>query len=130
MREIIVHCLDERPNEACGLLVGLGGRVTRVCKVRNVEGSPFDYRVDPEDQFRVMQEMERDGLELTAIYHSHPTSDARPSPKDVRLAYYPEAFQVIVSLRGEPAVRAFHIVDGRVEEASLIVEGSPENGPR
>lgn len=124
VREVVAHCLAGRPNEACGLLLGRGGRVLRVHCLRNADHSPFSFLIEPEDQIRVIEEMERDKLELTAIYHSHPSSEARPSPRDVQRASWPEAFHLIVSLRGEPVQKVFRIVDGRVEEAPLIIEGS------
>ena len=38
-----------------------------------------------------MREMRAAGLELLGIYHSHPNGENEPSPRDVELAYYPEA---------------------------------------
>ena len=123
MREILAHCLEERPNEACGLLAGRGGRVRRVYRTTNAERSVRSFLVDPEEQLRVMREMERDGLEFTAVYHSHPTSDAIPSPRDIQLASYPEALHLIISLKKEPAVcRAYHIADGQASEVPLIID--------
>ena len=65
-------------------------------------------------------EIEDSGLELGAIYHSHPRTEPYPSQTDINLAFYPEAVYVIVGLGdGEPDVRAFQIRDGRVEDAEL-----------
>ena len=38
---------------------------------RNAEASPLRYEVDPQDQFRIMGEIEDAGEELVGIYHSH-----------------------------------------------------------
>ncbi len=123
MHEVIAHCRAERPNEACGILAGRGGRVVRVYATRNADLSPQSFLINSEDQFRVMTETERDDLEFTAIYHYHPTSDALPSQRDVQLTTYPEALHLIVSLRREPVVgRAYRIVEGHVTEVPLIVE--------
>lgn len=123
MREIIGHCRREQPNEACGLLAGRAGRVERVYATRNAERSPQSFLIHPEDQLRAMSEMERDGLEFIAVYHSHPTSDDVPSPRDIQLVTYPEALNLIVSLRREPiACRAYHIAGGHPHEVPLIVE--------
>ena len=48
-------------------------------------------------------------------------SEAYPSATDVRLAFWPEAYYVLVSLmdRESPVVRAFRIEDGRVREEEL-----------
>jgi proteasome lid subunit RPN8/RPN11 len=68
--------------------------------------------------------MRHNGLNLLAIYHSHPETPARPSQSDIRLAYDPEPRYVLVSLqqRDKPDVRAYRIVEGGViEEAVEIV---------
>ena len=48
-------------------------------------------------------------------------SEAYPSATDVRLAFWPEAYYVLVSLmnREDPVVRAFRIEDGRVSEDEI-----------
>ncbi len=69
-------------------------------------------------------EIEEQGWELGAIYHSHTRSEAYPSQTDVNLAFYPDALYVIVSVRkpDDPQVRAFRIADERIEEVGLAVE--------
>ena len=49
-------------------------------------------------------------------------SEAYPSATDVRLAFWPETYYVLVSLldRDTPAVRAFRIENGRVSEEEII----------
>jgi len=48
-----------------------------------------------------------------AIYHSHPQSQPYPSPIDRAEANYPDAVQIVVSLRSSaPEVRAFRILQG------------------
>ena len=45
------------------------------------------YRMEPAEQLRVFNAIEKDGLDLVAIYHSHTRSPAYPSSTDVQLAY-------------------------------------------
>ena len=67
--------------------------------------------------------IEAAGRELGAIYHSHTRSEPYPSQTDVNLAFHPHALYVIVGLASaEPDVRAYRIVDGRIEDARLEVE--------
>jgi proteasome lid subunit RPN8/RPN11 len=83
--------------------------------------SPVAYEMEPLQQIQAMLAIENDGLELLAIYHSHPDGPARPSPTDVALAYYPEQAQLIISLTGAAAtVRAYRIADGLVEEIAVL----------
>jgi proteasome lid subunit RPN8/RPN11 len=67
--------------------------------------------------------MDDEGLELWGIYHSHTHSEAYPSDTDIRLAFYPEARYLLLSLadRTEPILRSFFIVDGEVTEEELTV---------
>src|SRR4026207_699998 len=115
---IVKQALAEHPNEACGLLAGLNGEATRVFPMTNAERSPVIYRMEPAEQLRVFNEMDREGLDLVGIYHSHTRSPAYPSSTDVQLAYYPDAVYLIVSLRDRenPDLRGFRITEGKVEE--------------
>jgi proteasome lid subunit RPN8/RPN11 len=122
---IVRQARDEHPNESCGLLAGLhtNGTVeaTRVFPMTNAERSPVIYRMEPAEQLKVFNEIDREGLDLVAIYHSHTRSPAYPSSTDVNLAYYPEAVYLIVSLRDmdAPELRGFRIDDGKVTEVEL-----------
>jgi proteasome lid subunit RPN8/RPN11 len=86
--EIILHCKEVYPNEACGILAGKGRVVQKVYTMTNIEKSGVSYMMEPKEQFTVMKEMREQGLEMVAIYHSHPYSDIYPSQKDIRLAFY------------------------------------------
>jgi proteasome lid subunit RPN8/RPN11 len=90
---------------------------------QNAEASPLRYNLDPQDQFRIMSEMDKAGEELVGIYHSHTQSPAYPSQTDINLAAYPDAIYLIVSLaEGEEPLRGFNIVDGQVSEAELSID--------
>ena len=128
---MIDHCMAGYPDEACGILAGKDGRVSRVYCMKNARPGPVSYETDPEEQFRVMKDIRRDGYDMVGIFHSHPSGPAYPSNVDVDKAYwpgtflpnYPDAVHVIVSLleREVPQVRGFSIVDGTVEEVPLAV---------
>jgi len=130
--EMIRHARREYPNEACGLLAGKAcpeqsrrdGRVERVYQMTNAEHSPVTYRLDPEEQYRAFMEIEEEGWELLAIYHSHGHSLAYPSATDLELAFYPDSFYLIISLADpeRPMLRAFRIAEGEIEEVEVRVE--------
>jgi proteasome lid subunit RPN8/RPN11 len=68
------------------------------------------------------------GLTFAGIYHSHPRGANEPSARDVRQAFYPEAAYFLVSpqdrlssMDKQPAVRAFSILSGKVEELLLEI---------
>jgi proteasome lid subunit RPN8/RPN11 len=131
--EIIAHAREAAPNECCGILAGKGGRALRLYRAANAEESPYRYNIDPHDLYRIHSEVEAQGWEFIAIYHSHPESEAYPSPTDVALSRWPArdgsidlwpgVRYLIVSLSGPrpPQIRAFRIEEGRVTEEPLQV---------
>jgi len=124
MKEMVAHGLREFPNECCGLIAANGdGRPVKVFPMRNADASPVTYRLDGKEQLKVFEEMEAQGLDLWAIFHSHTHSEAYPSETDVRLAFYPESRYILVSLadRERPVVRSFFIREGEVEEEGLVI---------
>jgi proteasome lid subunit RPN8/RPN11 len=94
-------------------------RVDEVFRSQNLRNSPYGYEIDPKSLLAA-NELDDDGFGV-AIYHSHPRSAAEPSQTDINLAHYPHWLYVIVSLAGEPNMRAWRIADGRVEEEPVTV---------
>jgi [CysO sulfur-carrier protein]-S-L-cysteine hydrolase len=116
--EMVAHAIQDAPNECCGIIAGKNGRATKLFRAKNSEASPYRYNVDPKDLLQIFRECEDNDWTFLAIYHSHTASEAYPSPTDVRLAFWPEAAYVLISLAdpAEPVVRAFRIEDGVVTE--------------
>jgi proteasome lid subunit RPN8/RPN11 len=109
-KKMVEHALREVPLECCGILAGKGRTVHRIYEMRNADGSKISYFMAPEEQLEVFQEIERDGLDMVAIYHSHPHTIPFPSEKDVRLAFYPDVAYIIISLKdGETSVKGFRM---------------------
>jgi proteasome lid subunit RPN8/RPN11 len=117
---LVEHARAEAPNECCGYLRARDGVVDAVFRAGNDRNSPYGYELDATSLFAV-NELDDDGWEV-GIYHSHPRSSAEPSQTDVNLAQYPHWTYLIVSLAGDPVVRAWRIADGRVSEEAVAVE--------
>jgi len=113
------------PNEGCGVLVGDrlaedGGAPTRFEGMRNTAVSPYRYLMDPDEQLRVMLEIDDNDEVVWGIVHSHVASPPVPSTTDVGLAAYPDALYLICSFSDEPpTLRAWTVVDGAVNEVVL-----------
>jgi proteasome lid subunit RPN8/RPN11 len=120
-KEIVEQGLREFPNECCGLIASEGGVPVRVFPMTNADASPVTYRLDGKEQLRVFDELDERGWDLWAIYHSHTHSEAYPSETDVKLAFYPDARYLLLSLadRDEPVLRSFRIIDGEITEEEL-----------
>jgi len=120
--EMIAHAKEDAPNECCGIIAGQNGRAAKLFRAKNAEASTYRDTVAPKDLFRIFRECEENGWSFLAIYHSHTASEAYPSPTDVRLATWPEAYYVLVSLQDadKPVVRAFRITNGAISEEEIV----------
>ncbi|MCH8199453.1 MAG: M67 family metallopeptidase [Chloroflexi bacterium] len=120
---MVAHAIEEDPNECCGLLSGKDGKLTGHYRMRNAEQSPYRYSMDGKELLMTLREIEDGGAELQVIYHSHTHSPAYPSATDVRLATWPDASYLLVSLenRDDPDIRVFRIVDGEVTEEPVAI---------
>lgn len=124
---IVSACAAGYPAEVCGLVGGRGAYLVEAVPVPNVTvpapGS-CGFLMDSRAQFRATRTIEGAGLDVAGIYHSHPRASAVPSDGDVRLAAYPDVAHVIVSLLDPdaPVVRAWRIIDGKVDEIELRVD--------
>ncbi|TMB99096.1 MAG: M67 family metallopeptidase [Chloroflexi bacterium] len=119
--EMIAHAREDAPNECCGIVAGEDGQAVKVFRAKNAETSPYRYSVEAKDLFRIYRECDEKRWSFLVIYHSHTASEAYPSPTDIRLAFWPEAYYALVSLErpDEPVVRAFRILDGEVSEEEV-----------
>jgi proteasome lid subunit RPN8/RPN11 len=117
--ELIAHARDESPNECCGYARLSDGRVEEVFRGQNTRLSPYGFDLDG-PSLLAANDLDTQGHEV-AVYHSHPRSAAEPSEQDRNLAQYPHWVYLIISLEQEPHVRAWRIMEGRVEEEALEV---------
>jgi [CysO sulfur-carrier protein]-S-L-cysteine hydrolase len=109
---MVAHALAERPNECCGLLAGRLGpegagvpvaQVVAHYPLANAAASPTRYDAEPRGLLSAHRDMWARGLELLAVYHSHPTSEPVPSRTDHEKWFHgPEVVCLIVSLLTDP----------------------------
>lgn len=104
--EMIQHARAERPYECCGLLAGTVadgvGKVERLYRLENAAASPVEYESEPRSMLAAMRDMIARGLDVVAVYHSHPTSRPVPSRKDLERNYSEDVVNLIVSLTTDP----------------------------
>jgi proteasome lid subunit RPN8/RPN11 len=121
VQQIIQQARDEAPLEACGYLGGTGNVVTAIYPMTNADHSSEHYSLDPEEQFKVLREAQDKGLDLIAVYHTHPATPPRMSAEDIRLAYDTSVLYVIYSLQTD-SLKAFKVNDNRkVTELSVSI---------
>ncbi len=122
--EIVTHAREEAPNECCGVVAARSGdplEAVAVHRARNTAASPLRFEIDAREVLALTQQIEREGLELRAIYHSHTRTAPYPSQTDVNFAAnWPGVEWIIVGLNGgAPEVRSYLIEEGRVSEVAL-----------
>ena len=132
---LIAQALTERPLECCGLLAGVReeaktgdkstesvGRVTRRYPLVNAAASPTEFLSDGRGMLDADRDMRACGLDLLAVYHSHPTSPAVPSRTDLARHWYADVVCMIVSLAVTPPdVRAWWLMETEYREAEWEV---------
>src|SRR5947209_4858139 len=119
--EMVAQAVAELPNECCGLLAGRMEdppqaeppaqdvwRVARRYPLINKTASPIEYFADEKSLIHAHLEMRRLGLDLLAVYHSHPISQPVPSRKDLEMNYQGDVVHFIISLQtGQPNMRGW-----------------------
>lgn len=111
---------NELPNEACGYLAGKHGVVVKRIQMTNVDQSPEHFSLDPKEQFSAVKQARNEGLDLIAVYHTHPETPARPSQEDIKLAYDPTISYVITSMI-DGDIKSFKIKNGLVTKEDLEI---------
>ena len=128
--ELIAHAREEAPNECCGVVAvhadgsepGEPPHAARVYRAVNAAASPLRFEVDGRELLRAIDDIERTGSELGAIYHSHTRTAPYPSQTDINFAAnWPGVEWIIVGLAADsaPEVRSYLIDGGDVREVEL-----------
>lgn len=126
--EMIRHCIAQRPNEACGLLVTKAGEGIRVILMTNAAQSPSRYAFDSKEAL-ITLEIEDEGFDWS-VFHSHTRTDAYPSPTDIKHATEATPYIIISLAKEEPIIKAFEIrksdwrdSHGEVVEVPVEIDG-------
>jgi len=122
-QQMVAQAKALAPIEDCGILAGSNGKVEKFYKMTNTDNSSTHFMMDPREQFAAVKDIRSAGLEMLAIYHSHPETPARLSAVDIKLALTPNVVYVIVSLQSNngSAVKGFHITGSNVTEVPIRI---------
>ncbi len=156
-KNMIEHARDLDPHECCGILAGNDNAITEHYRITNVlatmseaELARFDqaklsdlkrlspeeradiaFQMDAQEMSQAQKAIRQKGITLTAFYHSHTFSPARPSSTDIKIAMefesyreklnIPEPVHVIISLQDKttPVIRAYRIQDSTATEVPV-----------
>jgi proteasome lid subunit RPN8/RPN11 len=122
----------ELPNECCGWLAGTVtvagdapvGRVAARYPLVNAAASPTEFDAEARALTSANRDTRQRGLDVLAVYHSHPTTAPVPSRTDhERWGWGSKVVCLIVSLMSSPPlVRAWWLSDADHHEAVLEIE--------
>lgn len=111
---MLAQALAELPNECCGLLSGkvdanrAVAEVTHRYALVNDLHSPTEFLSEPKSMFLAVKDMRRNGIDVLAVYHSHPTSEPVPSRRDLERNWSSNVMNLIIGLDdAEPVVRGW-----------------------
>ncbi|MFC1482683.1 M67 family metallopeptidase [Candidatus Margulisiibacteriota bacterium] len=122
VEKIYEQAKKEAPIEACGYGAGNNNEINEIYPMTNVDKSSEHFSFDPKEQFAAVKEARSKGLQLIAVYHSHPASPARLSQEDIKLAYDPNIIWIIASLYEKETIKAFKIVNNEIIEEELTIK--------
>ena len=118
--ELVAHAREEAPERVLRLLLVRATAGSRASRAASTSAAPRTATSSTARACSRPTELDDEGRQVGS-YHSHPRSPAEPSQTDINLAQLPDWLYVIVSLDGEPSVRAWWMRDGKVEEERLEV---------
>jgi len=121
IQSMIDYVDSHAPLESCGLLAGRSSKVEKIFFVQNQAQSPVRFVMDPIQQLHAFEWMDDNGLELLAIFHSHPSGPETVSATDVAEAAY-AVVQVVLSRKNEQwGARGFWVEKNGFNEVKLQV---------
>lgn len=119
--EIVSHAQDDLPFEACGYIIGDKKSIIGIKKMINIDKSPEHFSFDTKEQFAALKEAATMGSRLIGVYHSHPSTPARMSDEDIKLAHDPDLIYLIYSVL-DKKLKAFSAKNNKISEVKLEIE--------
>jgi [CysO sulfur-carrier protein]-S-L-cysteine hydrolase len=84
IEELASIAKDVLPDESCALLLGENNIVVEILPMRNVDESPITFSIESTELVQAYNLAESKGLQVIAIFHSHP---AKPSPSSTDIKF-------------------------------------------
>jgi proteasome lid subunit RPN8/RPN11 len=94
-KQMEADVIARSPEEACGLVAGRGDQTKLIYPITNMLHDAYRFRMDPEEQLRAFISVEDQGLDILAVYHSHPHGIDHPSHTDIDELTFPGVIYLI-----------------------------------
>lgn len=111
------------PNEACGILLGEGARITHFLETANVHPTPeTHFEIDPQALIEAHKAEREGGPRIIGYFHSHPNGTAEPSATDLAMASSDGAVWAIHGKTEDGhGIRFFRLGEGSFAELSIAI---------
>jgi proteasome lid subunit RPN8/RPN11 len=114
-QELIQYCCSKLPEEACGMITGLPSEVgftaISLIPISNIAQNPQqNFEMNPSEWVPILYKKDPTA-KLIGIFHSHPSTEALPSQKDLHTLWYSFPTYWIVSFqeKANPFLQIFEI---------------------
>ncbi|MFW9929496.1 MAG: Mov34/MPN/PAD-1 family protein [Candidatus Thorarchaeota archaeon] len=134
IKKIRVHGEQTYPEECCGFLIGYSNDENKVVMIKSTDNVSSEmrerrYNIDPLVILAVDKEVEKMGLEILGIYHSHPDHPAKPSMFDLDHAWPNVSYVVLSIVQGKSeAMTSWRLSNDRKEfieeELKIVINNS------
>ena len=118
IQELVSNAKDVLPNESCGLLLGENDAVVEILPMRNVDESPLTFSIESTELVDAYNLAESKGLQVIAIFHSHPAQPS-PSSSDIKFMEINPVVWLIYSTT-EWRLKAY-VYDDYVKEVTIKI---------
>ncbi len=96
-KKLTKHAENEKPNESCAILFGKDNHISEVFLTKNIEESSINFTISNEQLIEGYKIAEEKKVEVIAIFHSHPNSEAYPSNTDKKFMHINPVVWIIYS---------------------------------
>jgi proteasome lid subunit RPN8/RPN11 len=122
IRQLAEIAKDALPNESCAFLLGHNDKVVKILPMRNSDESPVTFSIEPAELLHAYNLAESKGMQVIAIFHSHPAKPW-PSSTDIKFMEINPVVWVIYSTT-ESQLKAFVYDDDEfIKEIDITISG-------
>jgi proteasome lid subunit RPN8/RPN11 len=113
---------DALPNESCAFLLGHNDKVIEILPMRNIDESSVTFSIEPAELLNAYNLAESRGMNIIAIFHSHPAKP-RPSRTDIKYMEINPIAWVIYSTTKSQMKAFIYDEDDVVKEIDIRIIG-------
>jgi len=123
LQQLKLHANNKNPNESCALLFGKvednSVKVNDLFLAENIDDSPINFTISNEELLKGYKIAEEKQLDVAAIFHSHPHSEAYPSRTDQKFMYTNPVVWIIYS-NSSDEFKAY-VLESEIKEISIVI---------